>query len=285
MGQRLGVGTVQVEYTDDRHRGDEPVLLIHGGLFSDWFLPVAEHELLAEHRVIRVRRAGYVRPQDAATPLSVADRAAHCAQVLDHLGIERAHVCGHSSGAVIALQLALDRPDLVQSLVLLEPAPVGALAGPSALPVIEGPMRESMMRFATGDHPAAFDLFMRAVCADHYPEVVEAALGDGALARAIEESPAFADEARACAEWVFGAEEAARLTMAVLAVAGTATAEVCPLPPDSVQRLSGAVAHAEVAWIDGANHLMTLEHPEAVSRLIAAFVARHPIATLAGTER
>ena len=38
------------------------------------------------------------------------------------LGIERAHVVGHSASGCIALQMALDVPDVVHSLALLEPA-------------------------------------------------------------------------------------------------------------------------------------------------------------------
>ena len=41
---------------------------------------------------------------------------------MKHLGLERAHVVGHSYGGAIAVQLALEAPSLVHSLVLLEPA-------------------------------------------------------------------------------------------------------------------------------------------------------------------
>ena len=56
-----------------------------------------------------------------SVPVSFAEHAADAAALLDHLGIRRAHVAGHSTGAIIALQLAVDRPDLVHSLALLEP--------------------------------------------------------------------------------------------------------------------------------------------------------------------
>jgi pimeloyl-ACP methyl ester carboxylesterase len=49
-----------------------------------------------------------------------------------HLGIERAHVVGHSSSAIMALQLALDAPDRVLSLALLEPALLAVPSGPYA---------------------------------------------------------------------------------------------------------------------------------------------------------
>ena len=46
-----------------------------------------------------------------------------------HLGWDRAHV-GHSYGAIVALQLALDLPARVCTLMLLEPAARGVSASP-----------------------------------------------------------------------------------------------------------------------------------------------------------
>jgi len=46
-------------------------------------------------------------------------------RVADELGIEKATFLGHSLGGGVALHLALERPDLVQGLVLLAPAMLG----------------------------------------------------------------------------------------------------------------------------------------------------------------
>jgi pimeloyl-ACP methyl ester carboxylesterase len=43
------------------------------------------------------------------------------------VGIAQAHIVGRSSGANVALQLALDHPAAVRSLALLEPALPGSL--------------------------------------------------------------------------------------------------------------------------------------------------------------
>src|SRR3982074_3752279 len=60
-------------------------------------------------------------PRDATFP-QLADYVAHVAQTL---GVRRAVVVGHSLGGGVALHLALDRPDLVEGLVLLAPAALG----------------------------------------------------------------------------------------------------------------------------------------------------------------
>jgi pimeloyl-ACP methyl ester carboxylesterase len=52
--------------------------------------------------------------------------AGDCIALLNHLGIASAHVAGHSFGAGIALQMAIDAPGRVRKLALLEP-PVGSL--------------------------------------------------------------------------------------------------------------------------------------------------------------
>ena len=41
----------------------------------------------------------------------MVDHAEHCRLLMGHLGIERAHIVGHSSSVAIALQLAIDAPD------------------------------------------------------------------------------------------------------------------------------------------------------------------------------
>jgi pimeloyl-ACP methyl ester carboxylesterase len=77
--------------------------------------------------------------------------------LLEHLRIERAHVVGHSSGGNIALQLALDAPEVVHSLVLLEP---GLLNVPSGALLAEafGP---ALQRYDAGDKEGAADNFVR----------------------------------------------------------------------------------------------------------------------------
>jgi pimeloyl-ACP methyl ester carboxylesterase len=52
---------------------------------------------------------------------------------MEHVGIRRAHVVGHSSSGNIALQLALDSPEVVHSIALLEPALFGVPSAPQLM--------------------------------------------------------------------------------------------------------------------------------------------------------
>ena len=52
----------------------------------------------------------------------MAAHAAHCHQLMGELGITRAHIVGRSSSVPVALQLALDAPEAVHTLTLMEAA-------------------------------------------------------------------------------------------------------------------------------------------------------------------
>ena len=101
----------------------EAVLLIHGSHVSDAFLPMTREPRLADrYRLIRYHRRGFAGSDPHSGPFSIEQQAQDVLALLTYLGVERAHVVGHSYGGVIAVQLAIEAPSLVQSLILLEPA-------------------------------------------------------------------------------------------------------------------------------------------------------------------
>ena len=112
----------------------DPIVFIHGALIADAFRPLlAESALTSGHQLLVYHRRGYAGSTHAAGAITVAQHAADCRALLKHLGIGRAHVVGHSYGGAVALQLALDSPELVGSLALLEPAVFGGQAYLDAL--------------------------------------------------------------------------------------------------------------------------------------------------------
>jgi pimeloyl-ACP methyl ester carboxylesterase len=87
---------------------------------------------------------------------------------MGYLGIERAHVVGHSLGGNIALQLALDTRDMVHSLALLEPARPMVPSGTASefARAVYGPTFE---HYRSGDMAGAVVAFMRGVCGANLP--------------------------------------------------------------------------------------------------------------------
>jgi pimeloyl-ACP methyl ester carboxylesterase len=98
----------------------EPVALIHLAPFADSFLPLMDRPELANYRLVRYHRRGYAGSSRITGSLTMHDHASDLANLLNHLGIKRAHIAGHSIGGIVALQLAIDHPELVSSLVLME---------------------------------------------------------------------------------------------------------------------------------------------------------------------
>ena len=154
--QRARVDGAELEF--EVTGAGEPVLLIHGALIAEAYAPLcAEPALNSRYRLVRIHRRGYAGSSPVRAPFSLAEQAADCRALLRHLGIERAHIVGHSSGGVIALRLALDAPEVVHSLVLLEPTlldvPSGALLTEALGPVLE--------QYGAGDKEGAADSFAR----------------------------------------------------------------------------------------------------------------------------
>jgi pimeloyl-ACP methyl ester carboxylesterase len=88
----------------------DPVLLI-SPVLADGFLPLLAEPALAErYQLIRYHKRGWVDSTHTPPPVSIAIHAADAAALLNHLGVPRAHIAGHSTGAVVAVQLALDHP-------------------------------------------------------------------------------------------------------------------------------------------------------------------------------
>ena len=109
----------------------------------------------------------------------------------------------------MVLQLALDRPELVQTLILTEPAAGGGFAVPAAEELGRRFIGPAMEAFAAGDLDAAFDRFMRGVCGENYRSVLEQRLGSTAVDRALRQSAFFfRDEAPAVLESTFDAADA-----------------------------------------------------------------------------
>lgn len=96
----------------------EPVVLLHQTPRSwDEYRDVLP--LLGERfRAIAVDQLGFGASEDPPWEPSVERYAVVVADTLDAMGIERASVVGHHTGAVVALELAASQPDLVSRLVL-----------------------------------------------------------------------------------------------------------------------------------------------------------------------
>lgn len=106
-----------------------PLVLLHGGMMTiDLNFATLIPDLATRHQVIGVEMQGHGRTADTGREITPAALASDIVGLLDHLGIDQAHVLGHSMGAAVALELGVSYPDRVRSLV-----PVSASVRPEGI--------------------------------------------------------------------------------------------------------------------------------------------------------
>jgi pimeloyl-ACP methyl ester carboxylesterase len=156
---------MQIEHTTELHHDvcgtGTPVLLIPGLPGDGGQFDAVASRLADRHTVITYDRRGYSRsPRPVGwTVTSVAEQAADAAGLLERVADEAALVYGTSNGALVALELALARPDLVSAVVLHEPPLLSVLADPESVGAAIGAIVEPA--FAAGGPDAALESFLR----------------------------------------------------------------------------------------------------------------------------
>jgi 3-oxoadipate enol-lactonase len=247
----------------------EPVVLIHAGVCADFFAPLMDEPALGGYRLLRYHRVGYADSDGVDGPVDIAEQAGHCHGLMSRLGIERAHLVGHSSSAAMAVELALRAPEAVHSVALLEMALMAVPSGAFAA--------EAIGHYQAGERRAAVDTWLRGVCGPDYRAALDRAL-PGAFARAVGDADTFfAQELPALRGWTFGPAEAGRVAQPALVVLGDRSGQVSATFARRYELLLAWLPRAEPFVLPDANHLLQVQNPRGMAEGLAAFLARHPI--------
>ncbi len=249
----------------------EAVLLIHGSHIADAFLPLTLEVSLADrYRLIRYRRRGFAGSDPHTGAFSIEQQAHDAQALLKHLGVERAHVIGHSYGGAIAVQLAIEAPSLVHSLVLLEPAIFPAEIA-STVKEMSAPTFEA---YRAGDAAKAVDLFLSMVSGSDWRTEVEKTVPGGPEQAEKDAATYFEVESLALEKWTFDGAGASRISQPVLYAIGS---ETLPLLEVVKQHFQSLIPHTEQVVVPGVNHSMQMQDPKGVAAPIADFLARNPL--------
>ncbi|TQS39721.1 alpha/beta fold hydrolase [Cryptosporangium phraense] len=152
----------------ETHGTGDPLVLLHGGLATADTWAGQVPELAKQYQVIVPERRGHGRTADADGRYTYRLMAAETARLLDVLGVSSAHLVGWSDGALVAALVAIDRPELVEKLVLIgqyfqpdgaHPAVAAMLADTAAMTAWA---RESYDALSP-DGPAHFDVVVEKI--------------------------------------------------------------------------------------------------------------------------
>jgi pimeloyl-ACP methyl ester carboxylesterase len=110
---------VYYEVAGAEHAG-VPIVLLHGGMMSiDTAFPDLIDRFSRNRRVVAIEAQGHGHTADRAGPITLDRMAADVVGVLDHLGVTRADLLGHSLGGMTATLVAIRRPERVRTLTVL----------------------------------------------------------------------------------------------------------------------------------------------------------------------
>jgi pimeloyl-ACP methyl ester carboxylesterase len=265
-----GLGSVSGIELDYWVKGaGEPVVFLHGGILTDWFGPlVDEMSKKATYQLISYHRPGYGSSTLPSQPITMAGQAECCLALIQHLGHVNAHLVGHSIGACIALQAALQEPDSIASVALLEPPVMTATPDPSpALTVL----RASAALWKQGDVTGAMDTFMRGLVDPDYQRVLDRALVTWREDALKGTDAFFQTDQPAVQAWRFGKPEAARVRQPAILFLGENSTRVNPIREPVHRTLLSWLPNAQGHTLQGASHLLPLQEPAKISAALREF--------------
>ena len=256
-----GAQTQQL-YVEEQGEGDV-LLLIEGLGQSMWAWREQVPVFARRYRTIAFDTRGTGRSQVPDEPYGIDELAQDAADVLDG---RSAHVVALSMGGYVALTLALARPELVQSLVLIGTGAGGpdrvprpqdvrdAYAAAIGLPFDEYGRKTMPMTFSPGwteRNPEPFEEILAARLEHPTPDVTLDA------------------HLEACYAFYAGRCEVERIDAPALVVHGDADVIV---PVENGRALASRLPNARYVELPGRGHNIQLEDPATVNRLVLEFL-------------
>ncbi len=179
---------------------------------------------------------------------------------------------GHSFGATIALRIAVENPELVRSLTLIEPVYFAAalVDEPELLVKLEGEHAAMDAAFASGDERGAARLFNRdwgdGTPWDMLPERMKEH-----MARLIHFVPASSAFLHYDSAGLLEEGRMARATMPTIVIEGDQSP---PMSAKISESLLRRLPNIQRVVVKGAGHMLPITHPEAVARPIRSLLAQ-----------
>ena len=252
MGQYVDAGGVHTWY--EEHGAGEPLVLLHGGAVDSRFF---EHNVgpLAEHfRVYTPERRGHGHTPDVEGPITYELMAQDTIAFLDEVMRGPSDLAGHSDGAVVAMLVAMHRPDLVRRLVLIS----GGFHHDGLQPGMDQLEVDSVVDFL----------------GKSYGEVSPD--GEGHFRVVVEKIARMAAEEPALERSALGTIQCRTLVMA-------ADDDIMRL--DHILEMYDTIGDAELAIVPGTSHFLIQEKPALCNAIILDFLTNEPVQTVAPIRR
>jgi pimeloyl-ACP methyl ester carboxylesterase len=252
MATYVQLGAVRTWY--DEVGAGEPLVLMHGGLVDARFFQPNIGALAEHFHVYTPERRGHGHTPDVDGPITYQLMAEDTIAFLDEVIGGPAHLVGHSDGAVIAMLVAMQRPDLVRRLVMISG---GFDKSGEAAPGMEFDVGQVVQFLGSSYGEVSPD------GEEHFPVVV------GKIGELMKTEP--------------------RLDASELAAVRARS--LVMFADDDLMTLGHAVAmfdalpDAEFAVVPGTSHFLTQEKPHLVNAIVLDFLTNEPVPVVAPIRR
>ncbi len=249
------IDDLAVHYLD--YGAGEPVIFVHGNWASSgWWLRVLER-LPAGYRGLAPDLRGRGTTEGPDSDYRMTSMAADLWRFADALGIQRCHLVGHSLGAAIVLQAALDQPARVATIAVLAPPWVDGMPDE-----VYQPERQQLLK----DNPDFFAQAIKAMAPTAPDDDLWRELVTIGHSQRLSAANGAIDALR---EWKPG-DQLRAITAPALVMGG----ELDPLvTAPTVQRAAEALG-VEPQIIAGVGHSANLEAPDQFLALLVPHLAR-----------
>ncbi|MFF7877593.1 alpha/beta fold hydrolase [Streptomyces californicus] len=257
MGEYADLPGVRTWY--ETEGAGDPLVLLHGGFCTNDTWGAQRADLAAAHRLFLPERRAHGHTADVPGPLTYQDMADDTVAFLEWVVGGPAHLVGWSDGGVVALLVARERPDLVRKVVA-----IGANFRPGPECFVEPAMLDTL----TPDGPdlAFFREMYEPVAPDgagHWPVVAAKVIDMWRTQPALTSG------------------DLARVRASTLVMAGDDDL----MTLEHTTALYRAIPDAELAILPGASHLVPLEKPGLVNRMILDHLAQEAVETMMPLRR
>lgn len=235
----------------------EPLVLLHGGAVDSRFFEHNVGPLAERFRVIAADLWGHGRSADRDGSFSYDSFATDVEELIERVAGGSAHLVGHSIGSVVALTVAMRRPELVRKLVIISGAFDRRTAIGGGDSVSDEQVEQTVAFLGTRYGEVSPD------GEEHFPVVVRK------------------DFELSTREPELTAEEVGVVTARTLIM----------VADDDIQSLEHtldlyrAIPDSELAVVPGTSHFLLQEKPEACNAIILDFLVKDPVSTVAPMRR
>jgi pimeloyl-ACP methyl ester carboxylesterase len=252
MAEYVQLGAVKTWY--DEHGQGEPLVLMHGGLVDARFFEPNLAALTERFHVYTPERRGHGRTPDVDGPITYQLMADDTIAFLDEVVGRPADLVGHSDGAFVAMLVAMQRPELVNRLVMISG---GYDKSGEAMPEMEFDVDQVVQFLGSAYGEVSPD------GEAHFP-VVAAKIGEMTKTEPHLDVAELA-KVRQRSLVMFSDDDLMTLTHAV--------------------DMYDALPNAQLAVVPGTSHFLTQEKPHLVNAIVLDFLTNQPVPTVAAIRR